>query len=166
MIEKEHNYKYCNFKIIIRSGKGRAKLDNQICFDIEGEEHDSIKNELECLVQKYLFKIWNQSSLNNADRLVLLGLSQIPREFAVNLIHKIEAYSNKWAQEARVRFGITGVISEGKPGSPNYQIESLDEKEKITFYFNGDLFNALHFGDDHITRPFSKEELSQIWSIE
>ncbi len=166
MIEKEHNYKYCDFNIVVRGGKGRAKLSNKICFDIEGESHEAIKSELEQLVQDHLFKIWDVSSLNQVDRLVLLGLKQIPREFATRLLYKMEDYASKWSQETRVRFGITGVISEGKPGSPNYQLESLDGSNKIAFYFNGDFFDAAHFEESHITEPLSRGDVSHIWSID
>jgi hypothetical protein len=75
----------------------------------------------------------------------------------------METYSKKWSQEARVCFGITGIISEGNPGSPNYQLQSLDGINKVAFYFNGDFFDATHFDESHITVPLSREEITAIW---
>jgi hypothetical protein len=162
MINKEYNYKYCNFSIVIRGGKGRAKLSDQTCFDVEGENHEDIKNGLECQVKEYWYVKWKELALK-VDKLVLLGLSQIPTEFAKNLVQKMETYSKKWSQEARVCFGITGIISEGNPGSPNYQLQSLDGINKVAFYFNGDFFDATHFDESHITVPLSREEITAIW---
>lgn len=162
MIEKEYNFKYCGFNIIVRNSKGRAKLNDQVCFDIKGKNHDEIKAELELLVNEYLF---NKCSSLRMDRLVLLGLSQISSDFANNILQQLKQYSNKWSQETKVCFGITGVISEGKAGSPNYQLESIDGKNKKAFYFNGEPYDVAAFEENHITQPLSQKEVSQIWNL-
>ena len=165
MKNRNYNYVYCGFSIVIRANKGRAKLSDRACFEVEGENHENLKNELEHLVREfYSFVIYKDFDLK-IDQSVLFGLSQLSREFAISVLNKLETYSKKWSQETRVRFGITGIISEGKPGSPNYQIESLDGKNRRTFDFHGEPFGATHFEERHITIPLSQEDISKIWLL-
>lgn len=91
---------------------------------------------------------------------------QLPVVFAQEILKKMESYEKKWQQPSYVKFGIMGIVSEGKPGKPNYQIESDDEKEKLAFRYGHTEFDVHEFKFKNITERLSSSDIKKIWLIE
>jgi len=162
MKNKDYNYTYRGADIIIRSNVGIARFQRKELKRIEGLPNEKIKAELE----SYLSEFFHESLKGIIpDKNLLGGLMQISSSFGSELIHQLCAYETKWCQPAFVRIGLTGTISSGKPGQPNYQIESKDESEKLTFYFSHKLFDADSFDEGNVTNKLSKDDIKAIWHL-
>ncbi|MDO6679990.1 MULTISPECIES: hypothetical protein [unclassified Shewanella] len=167
MKEKEFNYQFCGFSVVIRNGKGRAKFGKDVVFDTSGESHEKIKSELENQIVDHRISLLTPFiSEFDIDTKVLLGLIQIPAVFAERLIHQMHQYANNWGMDVNVRFGLLGMLAEGKPGFPNYQIETSDSSKKETFKFSGEHYGYELFEEGHITPPMSTNHLRAIWCLQ
>jgi|GEM_PF-4925898 len=163
MRSDEYNYKYCGISIVIRNSNGVVRHRTKRLKEIKGFPNDQIKSDLETFIDNYRSESLTGLQL---DPKVSKGLMQIPLAFGQEIVNKLESYAKKWQQPAYVKFGTTGMISEGKPGQPNYQIESDDEKQKLAFYYSHKEFDAHEFDYKNITSRLSLPDIKRIWLID
>jgi hypothetical protein len=106
----------------------------------------------------------NNSNLPELGDNILRGLEQQSESYKRHIIAELA----KWEQHPTallpcVRFGITGIISEGKAGQPNYQIESSIDKK--TYRYTHEPYDAIAFDEAHITKGLTLADLKTIWHI-
>lgn len=160
---KEYNYVYCGLSIVVRNNKGVVRRKKEVLKECDGESNEEIKFRLESFVDGYRVPSFYEIG---GDRNVLKGLSQIDPAFGEKIVEQLINYERLWGELAYVRFGLMGMIAEGKPGKPNYQIESEDAKKKVAFYHSHKEFDVTKFDEGNISDRFSLEKVKKLWCID
>lgn len=162
------NKTYCGISIIVRNGKGVARRGRHIIVEIEGESHTQMCTALERHVDDYRSHLWrSEDGRPNLEEPVRIGLMQIPADFGHDVLRSLEAHERIWECRCFVRFGITGVVAEGRPGWPNYQIEAEDGNRTATFRHNHQEFDTVDgsFSDENITERLSRHDIENLWLL-
>ena len=162
------NKTYCGVSIIIRNGKGVARRGREILVEIEGESHTQLCATLKAHVDDYRSHQWcSENGRPNLEEPVRRGLMQISADFGRDVLRSLEAHERKWGCRCFVRFGITGVVAEGRSGSPNYQIEAEDGNRTATFRHNHQEFDTADgsFNDGNITERLSRHDIEDLWLL-
>ena len=159
---------YCGISIIIRNGKGVARRGADILMEVEGESHTQLCATLKAHVDDYRSHRWHsENGRPNLEELVLRGLMQIEADFGRDVLRSLEAHERMWGCRCFVRFGVTGVVAEGRPGSPNYQIEAEDGNHTAPFRHNHQGFDVVdgRFSDGNITERLSRRDIEDLWLL-
>ncbi|MDO8417158.1 MAG: hypothetical protein Q7S87_13215 [Agitococcus sp.] len=181
MKSENHNYMYRGFKIVIKGDEGVAWIKPPA--RIKHTPTIELKARLEAIVDDYInsnpeiakimHKLYPENNGDN-DRNppelgenILRGLEQQSESYKRHIIAELA----KWGQPPTptallpcVRFGITGIISEGKAGQPNYQIESATDKK--TYRYTHEPYDAIAFDEAHITQGLTLADLKIIWHMD
>lgn len=161
---------YRNTKIVIRNGQIAIYNPSKIY----ETTYIGNSNEIKSFAEKWVDEYFENNDrinkfYNRHGKLVIKGLQQtkdLAENFSKRIFQEAQRYSHQWNQNVYIRFGITGDISLGKSGKPNYQIESMDRKHKEVFQFNGNFFSRINeFEESNITEGFSVPELLELWQL-
>ena len=178
MKSKKISHPYRGFDIVIQGDKGTAWIKPPI--SITHTPTCELKARLEVIVDDYInnnpeiakimHKFYPENKEDNNSNLpelgdnILRGLEQQSESYKRHIIAELA----KWEQHPTallpcVRFGITGIISEGKAGQPKYQIESSIDKK--TYRYTHEPYDAIAFDEAHITKGLTLADLKTIWHI-
>lgn len=127
--------------------------------EVAAEEEDEPHSvRCEKLVKRY----------TNINPMVLKGLMQIDKKFGKKILDRLESYEKKWSCTCFVRFGTVGILAKGKPGNPNYQIESSNKLKIETFRYSHQPFETPDgkFEDRNITEGLSKSDVRDIFNLD
>lgn len=179
MKNNNYNETYRGFKIVIKGEEGVAWIKPPV--RIKDTPSIELKARLEAIVDDYInsnpeiakimHKFYPENNENNNSNLpelgdnILRGLEQQSESYKQHIIAELA----KWKQPPTaslpcVRFGITGIISEGKAGQPNYQIESSIDKK--TYRYTHEPYDAIAFDEAHITQGLTLADLKIIWHMD
>jgi len=152
---------YCGIDIIVRKGSGVARAGSKILH--------KIYESLIIFVDKSFDGQWaGQHDAPSISRSVLKGLRQLPSEFKLIVMDRINEYQESWGKDVYVRFGITGILAEGRAGAqPNYQIESGDANQAVTSRYDHSFYenDENPFKDCNLTDRLSLSALKKSWEF-
>jgi len=160
---------YCGIDIIVRKGSGVARVGSKILHKIDSGTDDEIYESLITFVDETFEGQWGgHDDVPSISRSVLKGLRQLPSEFKLIVMDRLNEYQEDWGKDVYVRFGITGILAAGKAGAqPNYQIESGDVNQAVTSHYDHSFYenDENPFKDCNLTERLSLSTLKKAWEF-
>ncbi|MCB1657951.1 MAG: hypothetical protein KDI39_06960 [Pseudomonadales bacterium] len=167
-----HQPNYRIVYIVTKQNSGAIWRDGfGLIYKVENHPTNDLQAHLESVADAYISKQPEFVEVEQKlDPDVFKGLQQSQQHgFPQKIVEQLEKYMKTWNQPTFVRFGITGLVGEGKSGQPNYQIETEDGKEKIPFRHNHQKFEReefdKEFNENKITKRLSLQEIKTLWSL-